>query len=58
MYIFCMAIILGDMIIYCIRGYFRGGFIFANFASQTSRKNFHFSLCLFTVMKTSEKSRN
>ena len=23
---------------YCIRGYFRGGFIFANFASQTSRK--------------------
>ena len=23
---------------YCTRGYFRGGFIFANFASQNSRK--------------------
>ena len=23
---------------YCIRGYFRSGFIFANFASQSSRK--------------------
>ena len=42
---------------YCIRGYFCGGFIFANFASQTSQK-FHFNTCLFTVMETSEKSRN
>ena len=41
---------------YCIHGYFCGGFIFANFARQSSRK---FPLqYMAIVMKTSQKSRN
>ena len=43
---------------YCIHGYFRGGFIFVNFASQSSQKfeHFHFNIWLFIVLKTSQKS--
>ena len=40
------------------RFYFRGGFIFANFASQPSRKFPLQYIWLSIVMKTSQKSRN
>ena len=45
------------IMVYCIRGYFRGGFIFANFASQTSQK---FPLQFMSIYSNENrrKSRN
>ena len=34
---------------------FSRGFYFREFRESDPRKNFHFNLCLFIVMKTSEK---
>ena len=47
----CPRVIILYMWLFC------GGFIFANFASQSSR-NFHFNIWLSIVMKTSPKPQN
>ena len=57
-YIFFLTELLSDLSLILYKLLFLRGFYFREFRDSGPHKNFHFNLCLFIVMKSSEKSQN